>query len=157
MSYDKANRLTNVEDKATGITRAYTFDANGNRTHLSTTTPAGTSTTKTRTWDAADRTTNTGYIHDPLGRITTIPATDAPATGGTTPADAAGGAAITLSYYHTDAARSITRGGTTTTITLDATGRRNTINTSGNITLNGYTDTTDNPDTPPTPPPAPPQ
>lgn len=145
-TYDQAGRLTRVVDEATGTTRAYTFDANGNRTKLDTTTETGT-TTKTWAWDKADRMTTTGYVHDALGRITTIPATDAPATGGTAAADLAGGAAITMSYDHNDTARTIKRGtGATTTIGLDATGRRHSLgNTTDGTTRNGYTDDSDNP------------
>lgn len=145
-TYDQAGRLTRVIDEATGTTRTYTFDANGNRTKLATTTETGT-TTKTWAWDKADRMTTTGYVHDPLGRITTIPAADAPATGGSAAADQAGGAAITMSYDHNDAARSIKRGTSiTTTIGLDATGRRHTLgDTTTGTTRNGYTDDSDNP------------
>lgn len=144
-TYDVHGRLAEAVDHATGTTRAYGFDANGNRTRLATTTPTGT-TTKTWAWDQADRMTATGYVHDPLGRITTIPAADAPATGGTTAADQAGGAAITLDYYDTDAARIIKRGAHTTTIGLDATGRRHTLTSStGGTTINGYADDSDNP------------
>jgi len=143
-TYDKAGRLTTVKDRTSPLgalptdstdadwaaaactTRTYAFDKNGNRTTL-TTHPGATdstcqtstgATTKTWTSDTADRiTTGSGYTYDSFGRATTIPATDSPS-----------GAALTLGYYDTDAARTITTGtgstGTTTTHTLDASGRR---------------------------------
>lgn len=157
--YDYAGRLTQVTDLTapvgeninddpaegplTPVTiRKYVFDKNGNRTSL-TTTVNGTQTAK-KTWafDAADRVT-TGYVYDGLGRQTTIPAADAPRTSTT----AAGSGAITIGYYNDDAARSITRGGVTTTIGLDAAGRRLTLASTGapGTETKHYTDDSDNP------------
>ncbi|MDQ0784541.1 RHS repeat-associated protein [Streptomyces sp. B3I8] len=83
-SYDKAGRLTGVQDTtpdAVCTTRTYTFDANSNRTKLATAaaavnadcTTSGASTS-TYTYDSADRLVNTGYVYDAFGRTTATPA-----------------------------------------------------------------------------------
>ncbi len=165
-TYDQASRLTLVQDRtaaegavintdpAEGAitpcqTRAYGFDSNGNRTSLSTAAsatdgacPATATAGKQWTYDAADRVqagaNNTGaYTYDPFGRQTVIPAADTPK--GT----AAGNLAI--SYYHSDAARSISQGGTTTTFALDPEGRRSTAITGNTVEANGYGDNSDSP------------
>ncbi|MFN8077532.1 MAG: DNRLRE domain-containing protein [Kineosporiaceae bacterium] len=146
-TYDKAARLTVVKDRtaapgqsptdpddpttlaAACTTRVYGFDKNGNRTAF-TSYPAAadlscsTSTTPTssRTWtvDNADRLNTAGYTYDLFGRTLTIPAVDNPTIGGP---------ALTLGYYDTDAARTISDGTTTTTYTLDPAGRRLTATT----------------------------
>jgi prevent-host-death family protein len=107
-------------------TRDYAFDANGNRTGLTTVAPtdgtctdaAGTGTT-TKNWayDNADRLTG-GYLYDDLGRATTVPAAD------TSLGTSSG--ALTLGYFDTDAIASITQNGQTTSYTLDPAGRRGT-------------------------------
>ena len=165
--YDRADRLVAVRDRtatATGATaspddpastalacttRQYSFDANGNRTALATsaadsTGACSTSSTVTRStgYDTADRNIASGYAYDLFGRTTTIPAADTPK--GT----AAGN--ITLGYYDTDAARTITQNGATSTFTLDVAGRRavqtDTTGTSTTRTLTRhYNDTDDNP------------
>lgn len=114
--YDRAGCLTRAEElrgDTPCLTRSYTFDANGNRTQEATapaaadgTCTASGGTTTTRAYDTADRPTTGAngigtYVYDPLGRQTTIPATDAP--------DPTGGD-LTLSYYDNDAAHSITQG-----------------------------------------------
>ena len=68
--------------------------------------------------DTADRlTAGSGYAYDGFGRATTVPAGDSPSN-----------AALTLGYFDSNAARTITSGsgttGTTTTYTLDPAGRR---------------------------------
>lgn len=163
--YDHAGRLTYAQDAtstldpATGelvascTTRAYTFDNNGRRTHLATTTRdsgdcAATGTTTTVTtigYDKADRPTTgedgTGsYVYDTFGRQTTLPAADAPnpSLGD-----------ITLGYFDDDQPRSVVQGGTSTSFTLDASGRRSvqtTIDPAGTTTTTRrYTDDSDNP------------
>ncbi|MGN6780710.1 MAG: RHS repeat-associated core domain-containing protein [Marmoricola sp.] len=150
--YDGASRLTHVVDRTAtpgagplddpsassttgGVAtrcaiRDYTFDANGNRTGL-TSTPAaadgscqtGTSptgvTTKTWSYDNTDRITG-GYVYDALGRQTNIPQADTPAgaVAGSSPG------AVSVGYYDTDAVHDINQSGTTTTYSLDAMGRR---------------------------------
>jgi len=133
--YDAGNNLTGT----TCQTREYTYDANGNRTSLArlganTNGACSSSLASVKTWsyDSADRISSgsvfnadgsssnygagTGYNYDSLGRATTMPAAD-------TPIGSSAGA-ITLGYYDTDAARTITQNGTTSTYTLDAAGRR---------------------------------
>lgn len=168
--YDRAGRLTIVQDRTaapgavinadpaegpvTGCTtRTYTFDANGNRTALATAAPGidgncNTTNPGTRAWsyDAADRVltgaNNTGaYVYDGLGRQTTLPAADAPATDVHT----AGSGDILLAYYDTEQAHTITRNGTTTEFFLDPDGRRLNAVTDGVQETNGYSDTSDNP------------
>src|SRR5450756_256431 len=72
-SYDNAARITNVQDSLNGqcTARAYTYDADSNRTGLTTDAPSSngtcqtsTGTTATTTYDSADRDTNTGYTYD---------------------------------------------------------------------------------------------
>ena len=166
-SYDQADRLTRVVDRtaATGggtfgdgtdpvgtscQIRDYAFDADGNRTGL-TRTPAnsdgscGSTASPATAWsyDTADRISSTGYAYDALGRVTTIPAADSPQ------GSAAG--ALTLGYYNTDAVRTITQNGSTTSDALDPAGRRATSTegpTGGASTTTverHYTDGTDNP------------
>lgn len=157
--YDRAGRLTQVTDltgqpgeaintdpgegetATPGTVRTYAFDKNGNRTSL-TTTHGTTATPKTWAYDAADRVTG-DYVYDGLGRQTTIPAKDAPKTATT----AAGTGDIKIGYYDTDAARTIARGGVTTTIGLDPAGRRLTLTSSGGSSqeTKHYTDDSDNP------------
>ncbi|MGN6331281.1 MAG: DNRLRE domain-containing protein [Motilibacteraceae bacterium] len=144
-SYDRAGRLRTVRDRtstATGdalaptdpattsapcLTRTYAFDVNGNRLSrneypanadgscVASTTGATASSSRSWTYDAADRTSTSGYRYDELGRTLTIPAVDAPRPGG---------GDITLGYYDTDAIASITQAGTTASYSLDPAGRR---------------------------------
>ncbi|WP_164512415.1 DNRLRE domain-containing protein [Nocardioides baekrokdamisoli] len=164
-SYDLAGRLSQVQDRtaaagagvnsSTGepngagcVTRSYAFDKNGNRLSLATAPAASDGTcqtssgTSTRTWgwDAGDRTTNSGYVFDAFGRQTTLPAADAPQSGGGN---------ITLGYYDTDAVASISQGSSSTTFTLDQSQRRSIqTETAGSVvttTARTYDDTSDNP------------
>ncbi|MCX5558357.1 DNRLRE domain-containing protein [Streptomyces sp. NBC_00038] len=112
-TYDSAGRLTQATDTtATGCTtRAYTFDANSNRTALTassddcdSSTEDTTTATTSYAYDSADRLVNSGYAYDAFGRTTT--------SGDTT-----------LSYYTNDLVASETVGTSRNTWTLDATGR----------------------------------
>lgn len=165
-TYDAHSRLVSVDDAtATGYAgtigdpdveavctrRAYTFDANSNRTNLATSGCDGTTVVNT-TWayNTADgQTTGTNgvgaYTYDDFGRQTTLPASDAPH-----------GQALTLSYHHDDTPAGIAVAGLSTTFTLDAQGRRLQQTTAGQGPLPGggapipaltrhYTDTSDNP------------
>lgn len=134
--------------------RQYAFDQQGNRTDLNSATgsscPAlGSGSDTTGAFDNYSRQTSGAngsgsYVYDAFGRQTTIPAADAP--GGA-------GAAITLSYFDSDAVQSIaqTVGGTTdtTTFTVDPDGRRLTstdVNGSTTtVTTNHYAGGSDNP------------
>ncbi len=163
--YDKAGRLTRVDD-VTGnpdtsgavpcTRRGYGFDTNGNRTSQTTAINPSCGdpgqATMTRAYNGADQPV-TGvngqgtYTYDLLGRQTTIPASDTanPGRGD-----------MTLGYYDTDAAQSISQGDVRVTFTLDGAGRRLVQNTTaGPVVVPGaetgsvvrhYTDSWDNPD-----------
>ncbi|UIX31309.1 DNRLRE domain-containing protein [Streptomyces sp. GQFP] len=113
-TYDSAGRLTKAADTtASGCaTRAYTFDANSNRTALtatsddcdSATTDDTTTATTSYTYDSADRLVNSGYVYDAFGRTT------------------ANGTA-TLSYFTNDLVASETVGTSRNTWTTDGAGR----------------------------------
>lgn len=156
-TYDRARRLTHSTDTITTpddptecTTRSYGFDANGNRTTAATTTGQECTTTgaTTRTWthDSADRVltgaNNTGtYTYDALGRQTTLPAVDTP--------NGPGGGDLSIGYYDTDLARTLTQDDTTTTYQLDPAARRATSTTTDgtttSTTVRHYGDTGDNP------------
>lgn len=154
-TYDKGERLTAVSDTTGGTctTRTYGFDVRGNRLAQNATAydtdcasvPAST-VGKAWNYDGADRVQKGAngagsYVYDLLGRQTTLPGADTPA--------GAGAGDLTVGYYDTDAARSLTQNDTTTTYTLDPAGRRHTASTvSGTTTtstVRHYTDTSDNP------------
>ncbi|MFT4048541.1 MAG: RHS repeat-associated core domain-containing protein [Solirubrobacterales bacterium] len=129
-AYDAIGRLTEARDTSGGqcTIRRYELDADSNRTASKTIAPAsggacnptGTPTTKTNTFDNADRITNSGYVYDAFGRTTTVPQADAGGTG-----------AMTASYYVNDLARSVTQNGKTQTMELDPMLRPSTKTTSG--------------------------
>lgn len=150
-SYDTAGRLTDsYERNIYGCRdRQYGFDADTNRTTLSTgasqsqvvsdTTcppPSGSYTTTTSSYDAADRITTSGYGYDAFGRTTTIPATDSPSTHTTT-----------TSYYNNDLVNTLTANGATLTYNLDPGRRvRTWTSTADNQThTHHYTSDTDSP------------
>ncbi|MFH9983350.1 RHS repeat-associated core domain-containing protein [Streptomyces sp. NPDC017179] len=110
-TYDKAGRLTQVQDTSTDAvctTRSYTFDKNTNRKTMATATAAvnadcttAGATTTNYTYDSADRLVNTGYVYDAFGRTTAKPGT-------------------TLAYYANDLAQQQTAGTQRQTWTLDS-------------------------------------
>ncbi|MFD3499115.1 RHS repeat-associated core domain-containing protein [Streptomyces sp. NPDC058678] len=110
-TYDKAGRLTQVQDTATDAictTRAYTFDKNSNRKTLATATAAvnadcttSGATTTSYTYDTGDRQIGTGYVYDAFGRTTAKPGT-------------------TLAYHVNDLVRQQTAGTERQTWTLDS-------------------------------------
>jgi large repetitive protein len=156
-TYDRADRLTQVAD-ATGsnaagnqtcTTRSYAFDPRGNRTSLESatgadcTTSGGSSTSYAYDLYSRQLTGANGfgsYVYDAFGRQTMIPAVDAPA---------AANAAISISYYDTDAVASIAQGTTSTSYGLDAAGRQlteaTTIGEATTTTTDHYSDGTDSP------------
>lgn len=168
-TYDPAQRLTRVEDTIGGVctTRAYEFDQRGNRTGLTGAThapgdetnpcDAAAESTTMKTWRYDDRDqvqtgasidggTAEAYGYDALGRQTLIPAADTP-TG-------IQAGSLSVGYYDTDAAHTLTQDGLTTTYTLDPAGRRTTESTNGTNSagtsvdervVRHYTDSTDNP------------
>ena len=117
-SYDKAGRLKQAQETPQGgscTTRAYGYDADSNRTELTTREPGiggvcATSggTTQKYEYDSADRLLGTGLTYDNYGRITSLPAADA------------GGKALTTSYFSDDMVASQTQNGITNTYELDA-------------------------------------
>jgi RHS repeat-associated protein len=121
-TYDAAGRLTTVNDTPTGgncVTRVYGYDADSNRTSLTTRTPGlGTCATtggseQKYSYDAADRLTGTGLSYDNFGRITALPA------------EYAGGASkLSTSYFGNEMVATQTQGGVTNTFELDSTGRQ---------------------------------
>jgi RHS repeat-associated protein len=119
--YDLASRLTAVEDTPSGgscTTRKYTYDADSNRTARATypaaaggacsrtTTPA----TQALAYDNADRITSSGFVHDPLGRVTAAPASSI-------------GSAMSTSYFSNDQPRTLSQNGLIRTYELDPMGR----------------------------------
>jgi YD repeat-containing protein len=147
-AYDAAGRLATVQDTPTGggcTIRAYAYDADTNRTAMTTKAPAAdgacdpgaTGTTVTHGYDAADRLTDSGLAYDSFGRTTTVPAAAAGTTGD-----------VTAAYYTTDMVRSLTQGATTHTWTLDPNQRLRTRTDTGGSTgtrTNHYNDDTDSP------------
>jgi RHS repeat-associated protein len=154
-NYDPLGRLNRVED-TTGTagctTRDYTFNANSNRTSL-TTYPANSgdgscqhttnASTVSHSYDTADRLQPTGVdsglSYDAFGRTTTLPAADSIGAGGDT----------TLSYYTNDLVRSQTQGSRTLTWTLDAAQRlrtrTDTANTAADKTNHYDSNSSDSP------------
>ncbi|MFD0883088.1 DNRLRE domain-containing protein [Streptosporangium algeriense] len=147
-TYDQAGRLTNVTDAYAGVctTRQYELNANSNRASLETFPPATdgscststTPTTKTSSYDDADRLTDAGYVYDAFGRTTTVPA-----------ADVIGGADITIDYYTNDFVSSLTQNGQTKAYTIDPLGRIRSVTTTGGggsrTAVNHYADEGDSP------------
>jgi RHS repeat-associated protein len=90
-TYDNAGRLTQVQNTPVGkdcTTRIYTYDEDTNRTSLTTresstekcaTTESGK--IQEHTYDTADRLTDPGVAYNTFGDITTLPASDAEASG----------------------------------------------------------------------------
>jgi RHS repeat-associated protein len=119
--YDGAGRLTQVQDTPTGqgcTTRIYTWDADSNRTSMTTRTPnedlscaSSGGTTETHSFSAADRLIDTGVTYTWFGNISALPA------------ELAGGTATTASYYSDDTLASTTQGTTRLNYSLDPAGR----------------------------------
>ncbi|WP_406386411.1 RHS repeat-associated core domain-containing protein [Streptomyces sp. NBC_01618] len=81
-TYDKVGRLSTVKDTADTVctTRSYGFDQRSNRTSLTTATgtpgadcPTTGGTTRTHTYDSADRASDAGWTYDAFGRTSTSP------------------------------------------------------------------------------------
>ncbi len=116
-AYDAMGRLEWVSDTGAELctTRQYTYDANSNRTSVTSRSPnsdgtcntTATGAVITTSYDAADRTTTAGFSLDDLGRTVEIPATHN------------GGVALEIEYFENDAVSSLTDGSSTTAYTLD--------------------------------------
>lgn len=150
-SYDQAGRLTMVNDTVGGrcATRTYGFSTATNRTSAVEYAPnvdggcQTTTATSSRTWtyDTADRVNTIGYGYDALGRTTAVPATDSANP-------AAGSASIT--YHVSDMVDTITQGDLTVDYDLDVRGERVrswTDNSSGTAvrSVHHYDGDSDNP------------
>jgi RHS repeat-associated protein len=129
-SYDKVGRLTLVKDTPQGggcTTRAYTYDADTNRTKRVTRAPglggacdtSSSGTPQNYEYDAADRLIGEGIAYDDMGRITSLPA------------KYAGGGTLGSSYYANDLVRSDSQDGLTNTYDLDASLRQRQVVKSG--------------------------
>ncbi|GGC18607.1 type IV secretion protein Rhs [Cellulomonas carbonis] len=109
-TYDGAGRLTQAATTAgtnatthPAVTHTYAYDARGNRT-TATVTTGGATTTQTRTHNAANQTTSTGFTYDGAGNLTADPA------------------AGTIAYTAGDQMASVTKAGTTYNYTYAGTG-----------------------------------
>ena len=118
-NYDKAGRLTLVKDKPQEggcTTRQYLFDADSNRTKLTTRSSGGACDTSSEgasqgySYDAADRLTGE-VTYDSFGRITSLPS------------KYAGGSALATTFYSNDMVATQLQGGLTNSYQLDAAGR----------------------------------
>lgn len=128
--YDKAGRLTKVEDKPQGgecTTRAYSYDADSNRAKFITYKPkAGgacatesTSSSQSYSYDAADRLTDEGIKYDSFGRIESLPAKDA------------GGSTLTTTFYSNEMIATQSQNGLTNSYQLDSAGRPRELKVTG--------------------------
>ncbi|GAA4322101.1 hypothetical protein GCM10023086_47150 [Streptomyces venetus] len=109
--YDAAGRLTQVDDTVETVCtrRDYGYDKHANRTSLTTAAaapgldcPTSGGSSKTSTFDSADRITDSGYVYDAFGRTSALP-------GG-----------VSVGYYTNDLAYQQTSGTKRQTWTLDA-------------------------------------
>jgi RHS repeat-associated protein len=116
-AYDKLGRLTTAWETLTGgscTTRTYAYDKDSNRTGM-TTIPAvagacssSGGTSRSYTYDGADRLIATGLTYDDFGRITSLPG------------EFVGGKTLTTSYFSNDMVSSQTQDGVTNSFQLDA-------------------------------------
>jgi RHS repeat-associated protein len=160
--YDDRDRLTKVEDTTNGscTTRVYEFSKDSNRKMLSTYDPGSAGecrssgsadSTKTSTFDDADRITGTGYAYDALGRTKSVRGADT-----TTELESPGDLAVT--YHANDMVATLSQTGTqdgasvtkSQDFTLDATSRISLIKSlTGGVSLeestNHYDGGTDSP------------
>lgn len=121
-SYDKVGRLTEVKDTPQGggcTTRSYSFDADSNRTALTTRSPGiggacATSggTKQEYSYDAADRLTGSGIVYDNLGRITELPGAYS------------GGGTLKTSYFTNEIVARQEQNGVVNKYLLDSAGRQ---------------------------------
>ena len=132
-SYDNAGRLTLAQDTRGGscTTRQYSFDADSNRTKLTTRAPGtggvcdtkSTGTSQEYKYDAADRLTGPETItYDSFGRITKLPT------------KFAGGSTLETSYYSNNMVASQSQAGLTNSYQLDAAGRVRQVTQTGTKT-----------------------
>jgi RHS repeat-associated protein len=129
-SYDKAGRLKLVKDTPTGggcTTRQYAYDADSNRTQLTTRAPGGggacdtssEGTVQKYSYDEADRLTDEGIKYDSFGRITSLLAKDA------------GGSTLETTFYSNEMPAIQSQNGITNSYQLDAAGRPRELKVTG--------------------------
>ncbi|MEZ0070581.1 RHS repeat-associated protein [Streptacidiphilus sp. MAP12-20] len=145
--FDAADRLKTVSDTQLGqcTTRTYAYDANSNRTGLTTGAPNAdgtcqntTTSTTSHSYDSADRITDTGFAYDTQGNVTTTPS-----------AYAGGNGDLSATYFSSNMAASQTQAGDTITWALDPAGNRTltqTDSSTGSTTTNHFADNSDSPD-----------
>lgn len=133
-TYDGAGRLTWVKETPKGggcTTRQYSFDADSNRTKLTTRAPGAggvcetksTGTSQEYKYDENDRLIGPEAVtYDSFGRITKLPA------------KFAGGSTLEISFYSNEMPASQSQGGLTNTYQLDATGRPRQVTQTGTKT-----------------------
>ncbi|MBD8057526.1 RHS repeat-associated core domain-containing protein [Cellulomonas sp. JH27-2] len=130
-TYDDASRLTGANVSAgtdrdgnaiAAVNYTYGYDSRGNRTTATKAISGGSTTTQTRTFNAANQTTSSGFAYDGAGNQTTDPN------------------AGTVAYTAGDQVSSVTRSGTTYNYTYAGTSNNELISqtTPGSITY-GYT------------------
>jgi len=134
-SYDKAGRLTLTKDTSQGgscTTRQYFYDADSNRTKLTTRAPgiggacdtSSEGTSQPYSYDAGDRlTSGTGITYDGFGRITSLPG------------EYAGGGTLTTSFYSNEMVATQSQGGLTNSYQLDSAGRPRELKVTGSKEL----------------------
>lgn len=120
-TYDKAGRLTSAKETPTSggcTTRIYGYDADSNRTSLTSRAPETNGTCKTTggtvtsySYDAADRLTGTEIAYDGFERISNLSG------------KYAGGSALATTFYSNEMVATQSQGGVTNSYQLDATGR----------------------------------
>ncbi len=145
-TYDSIGRLTQVQEEPAGegcTTRLYEYDAETNRTSLTTRAPGSKGectttggTVEKHSYDTADRLTDEGTSYDAFGNTTSLPAKDA---GGTT---------LTSTYYDDDTLASAAQNGETIGYHLDPAGRDREIvstGTSSSDVINHYAGAGDSP------------
>jgi RHS repeat-associated protein len=129
-TYDKAGRLKLVKDTPTGggcTTHQYAYEADSNRTQLTTRVPGGggacdtssEGTVQKYSYDAADRLTDEGITYDSFGRITSLPAKDA------------GGSTLTTTFYSNEMVATQSQNGLTNSYQLDSAGRPRELKVTG--------------------------
>jgi RHS repeat-associated protein len=130
-TYDSVGRLTLAQDTtgANCTTRQYSFDADSNRTKLTTRGPASACDTKSTgtnqeyKYDAADRLIGPESItYDSFGRVTKLPA------------KWAGGSTLETTFFSNNMVASQSQAGLTNTYQLDAAGRPRQVTQTGTKT-----------------------
>lgn len=145
-TYDGAGRLTLAKETPAGkgcTTREYVYDADSNRLSKTTRAPgeggacvtSGSGTVQASSYANSDRITGSGFVYDPWGRLTQVPASHS------------GGGTLSMTYYTNDMTRTSTQDGKTVGWLLDPTQTRTraTITSENKQTIYHYSDASDAP------------